>query len=87
MVNKLSGQRGELRYSYLRAASVSGWSVVTTESGHYALTATVTEVDTFRVSQQPIVFVAPHAHGAWRWRVDTLQIEGAVLTASLGPRE
>jgi len=80
-----SGVDGVVSWGYYRAATVGPWTAEKGESG-WSLTATVTEMDTFRVSQRPLTFVASHAKGAWRWPIESLEIQGASLSAMLGPR-
>jgi len=82
----IGGVTGSLRWGYHEAAVLASWTLTNTTEG-WTLTATVVSVDAFRVSQHPLVFLAPHASGAWRWPVKELQIMGATLTASLGPKE
>jgi hypothetical protein len=82
----IKGVEGSLRWSYHQAATLRDYVVTKTPEG-WTLSATVVSSDTFRVSQRPLVFVATHAQGAWRWSVQSLQIEGASLTAMLGPKE
>jgi hypothetical protein len=82
----IGGVRAELRWGYYCAGTVGTWTV-TTIDGRLELTAVVTDGDTFRLSQRPLTFVAPHAKGAWRWPVTELQMTGGALHAHLGPME
>ena len=82
----VSGVTGSLRWAYHEAALVTAWTVTRT-GDVWTLSATVGKSDAFRVSQRPLRFVAPHAHGAWTWPVESLQMTGASLTAVLGPPE
>lgn len=82
----VNGLTASLRWSYYEAGVLGAWAL-TVAGGVRSLTAQVIRADAFRVSQRPLVFVAPHATGAWRWPVVELQIEGATLTATLGPKE
>lgn len=86
-VSQFSGVVAALRWGYTSAASLRAWTVVATEGGGWALTASIDSVDAFRVSQSPLVFEAPHARGAFRWPVLDLQMQGSALTARLGPQE
>jgi len=81
-----TGMTGAVRWGYRSAAALGPWKVTRTEHG-LELTAQVTSVDAFAVSQRPLKFVAPHAKGAWTRPIDTLQIADGTLTARLGPRE
>lgn len=82
----ITGVDGCIRWGYHTAATVHGWSVAHDEHGR-VLTATVTNADTFRLSQRPLVFEMSHAKGVTRWRIIELQMSGASLSARLGPRE
>jgi hypothetical protein len=82
----VTGVRGSLRRGYQVAADLGPWTV-TRDGPSWSMTATVFSSNAFRVSQRPLVFVAEHAHGAWRWPIQTLQISGASLTAVLGSPE
>lgn len=83
----VTGAQGLLKWSYHEAASLGAWTVTTVE-GKRTLSASIVQSNASRVSQRPLVFVVPHATGAWRWPiVGELQMSGASLTATLGPRE
>jgi hypothetical protein len=86
MAVTVNGQVGELRWSYQLAGTLHGWTV-TQEGSAWALTGSIGSTNTFRLSQQPLVFVVPRATGAWRWPIQTLQIADGTLTACLGPPE
>jgi hypothetical protein len=72
---------------YDPAAVLGAWTATKDEAGVVTVIATIVSQDTFRVTQRPLVFVAPHAAGVWRWAVVELQISGVALWARLGPRE
>lgn len=75
------GPAAELRWSYYVAATLGPWSIDGT-----TLTATVVELDTLRASQQPLTFVVPRTQGeSWRWSIETLQLAGTSLTATITP--
>lgn len=82
----VSGAVASLRWSYHQAAALRDWTL-TKVAGGFALSATITTKDTFRVSQRPLVFVVTTQDGPWRFPVQSLQIDGASLTATLGPKE
>lgn len=82
----ITGAQGSVRWGYHRACDLRAWVVTTQDDGSLTLSAIVDTSDPFRLSQQPLVFEAPHAQGAWRWPIDSLQIEGVALTARLGLR-
>ena len=81
----MTGLTGACRWGYRTVAELRDWTL----EHHGAatiLTATVVTHDAFGVSQRPLTFSAPYDGGAWTWTVDTLQIEGALCSATLGPR-
>lgn len=82
----VKGMDGSIRWAYHTAALIRAWTIEHGDQG-YTLSATVVKSDIFRISQRPLVFIAPHVKGVWRWPVIELQISGASLTAKLGPRD
>ncbi len=81
---RFTGQEGELRWSYHRAAVLSSWSISAEPTSGLRLTATVVNMDAFRVSQRPLTFQVPRPSGqAWTWSLQTLQITGSNLVALL----
>jgi hypothetical protein len=86
LVLTVKGVTGELRWGYLSAATLDAWTV-TKCPGPWSLTARIVTSDALRIAQRPLVFVAPHQGGAWRWPILDLQVTDGALTASLGPRE
>ncbi len=83
----LSGVTARLCWGYHSAATLGAWRVSRTDAGPAVLTAAIVSLDPLRASQRPLMVVAPHAHGAWRWPVVSLEVTGASLTAVLGPKE
>lgn len=81
------GVEGALRWGYHAAGALGAWTVTKGDDGAWSLSATVVSLDTFKAAQRPLSFVATHATGAWRWPIETLEIQGAALTARLGPKE
>ncbi len=80
------GATGAVKWSYHEAASLSSWAVTSVE-GVRTLSATLIKSDAFRVSQRPLRFVATRDDVSWAWPIQELQIQGASLTATLGPPE
>lgn len=84
---EVKGVGGEVRWGYHRAAIISTWNIRATEQGA-TLLATTTQIDTFAVSQRPLVFAVPRPNGVvWRWSVVSLQVSGDRLTAALAETE
>lgn len=78
----VTGERGSLRWGYRPVASVLAWSLhARTLSGR------VTDVDTYGISQRPLVFVATTERKVWRFSVLELQIADGHLTARLSSQE
>lgn len=82
----IAGVAGSVVWGYHTAGTVGAWTIAR-QDGVRVLTADFAQMDTFKASQRPLVFEARHAHGVWRWPVESLQITGASLTAVLGPKE
>jgi hypothetical protein len=86
MAVTVNGVLGEVRWSYQLAGTLRGWTV-TQDAGVWSLTGTLAQTNAFRLSQQPLAFVAPLVKGVWKWPIQTLQIADGTLTACLGPPE
>ena len=76
------GPAGVVKWGYYPAASLRDWSVKA-----LVLTATITEKDDTRLSQQPLSFVVARPSTTWTWPIESLRVEGQTLTASLRPQE
>lgn len=84
----VSGAEGSLLWVYHPAGSLRAWTVAPTESGRFVLTAKIANIDTYRASQRPLVFMVRRPHVTWRWPiVSELQITDGALSAYLGPME
>ena len=83
-MNKVTmrGQAGELRWSYHRAAEVRQWELFGS-----TLTATLVTSDAYRLAQSPLTFVVPRANGAWSWPLESLQVDGQSITATVRAEE
>lgn len=78
----LTGVIGRIDWGYFRAGAINGYRVSRSADGVWTLTGTLVAFDAFKMRQRNLVFVAPHAHGEWRWPVKTVDLgEGS------GPRE
>lgn len=81
----LKGVKGQIKWHYHVAAHINGYTVTCSKPDRkWALRATVTQADEFRLSQEPLVFVAPHQGGEWRWPIEKLDRDGSTVAASLG---
>ena len=82
----LRGTVGEIKWHYFTAAAINGYEVTRTPTGAYALVGTVVLKDVYKLSQRPLMFVAPHKEGSWHWPlIDFTLQESGRLTARLGP--
>jgi hypothetical protein len=79
MAFTIRGAAAQVFWGYKCAATLGSWTVE-----DRALSATVTHVDTFRVSQSPLTFVVG---SLVRRPIEGLQIAGGTLTARLGPQK
>ena len=71
-------------WGYYNACTLRPATLTRTEAGDWRLAGTIAQLDTFRAAQRPLTFVMPNGI---RWAVLSLQITGASLTATLGPKE
>jgi hypothetical protein len=88
------GVEARVLWGYTTAAALGAWTAIKPDDGGpWTLTATVVTSNAFaldagqRDAQRPLTFLVQTAKGQWRWPVVTLQITGASLTATLGPKE
>ncbi len=83
----LEGMSASIRWGYHLAGELGPFTVTRDADGAWSVSGTVLKSDAYRVSQCPLVFVAPHQDGSWRWPITSLQIVDGTLTASLSPPE
>jgi hypothetical protein len=88
----VGGPRGSLVWGAGEAAVLGRWSVRRDEHFRWTLSARVERADSYRLRQIPLLFQAPRVAkpaGLWCFPVlpNTLRLEGAALTAALGPPE
>ena len=86
----IRGVVGRIDWGYFAAAAINGYTVRRAADGSWTLRGTVVTFDAFKIRQKPLVFVAPHKDGEWRWPVKTIDLgEGygpRELRATLGPQ-
>lgn len=88
MAAQIAGVHGRVVWGYFDAARITRYALVRTSliPETWRLTATVVQPDTFKLRQVPLMFVAWHQGGEWRWPiVEVITIERDQLTAQLGP--
>lgn len=90
MNRPIRGVVGRIDWGYFVAGAINGYNVKRNEDGSWELKGTLVNFDAFKIRQRPLVFIAPHAHGEWRWPVKTVDLgEGhgpRELRATLGPQ-
>lgn len=79
----ITGVHGRIEWAYRVAATIHGYTV-TRDGAHWSLRATLTTADAFALRQRPLLFVAPHAKGAWLWPITDCQRHDQTVTAQLG---
>ncbi len=86
MAWKVSGERGEIRRKYLLVGEVSKWELDPIGTA-WRLIGQFDVVDEGQLSQPALSFVVtrPDPEGPWVFPVQSLQVTGTTLTASLGP--
>ena len=78
----VTGDRARIDWGYFSAAAIQGFKALQLPDGSWSLKATVIQCDAFKLRQKPLVFIAPHQYGEWRWPIKTIDLgEGS------GPRE
>ena len=80
----IRGVVGRIEWGYFNAAAINGYTVTRTD-GHWRVSGIVVLADSFKLAQQPLLFVAPHAHGTWRWPIVELSVMDGRLAATLLP--
>lgn len=81
----ITGVVGQIKWSYYAAAAINGYTITLAGSA-WRLTGQVVMSDAFKLSQRPLVFVAPHATGEWRWPIESFTVgPNQHLVATLGP--
>jgi hypothetical protein len=80
------GVTASVRWGYAEAATLLHYTV-TRQEGRWSARGTLARLDPFQMAQSPLVFVAPHAKGEWRWPILGCDYAGETFTATLGPPE
>ena len=61
-----------------------GYRVARDGLAAWTLTGRLVMADPYKLAQRPLVFVAPHKRGEWRWPMTNLRSWTANVSASLG---
>jgi len=83
----IKGVVGLIKWSYYTAAAINGYTVTLSATGDWSLRATIVNADAFKLKQRPLMFVAPHDKGEWRWPIESIvlgQGPQQTVTAKLG---
>src|SRR4026207_178631 len=70
----IRGVVGRIDWGYFAAGAINGYSLTRYADGTWALRGTLVNFDAFKIRQRPLVFIAPHKDGEWRWPVKTLDL-------------
>jgi hypothetical protein len=86
----IKGVVGRLDWGYFAAAALNNYTVRRCADGSWTLRATVVNFDAFKIRQRPLVFIAMHKDGEWRWPVRSIDLgEGhgpRQIQGTLGPQ-
>jgi hypothetical protein len=77
MAFRVQGAKAELRWGYYVAATLGPWTIE-----DQALSATVRDVDAFRIAQRPLAFVV----GGQQWPLETLEVTGDQVNGRVSRR-
>ena len=84
MPTLVTGVVGKIEWSYFSAAALNGYTVSLVGTQLH-LHGTVVASDSFKLSQRPLMFVAPTMYGDLRWPIQEVSIVEGAVTATLGP--
>jgi hypothetical protein len=70
----IHGVVGRIEWGYFSAAAINGYTAQQCADGSWSLTGTVVAFDAFKMRQKPLIFVAPHKDGEWRWPIRTVEL-------------
>lgn len=82
----INGQAGELRHGYYKAADLSRWSFTGDRAGG-TVTATIRDLNAFRMTQTPLSVVVTVGREQCRWPILAMQCDGVAFTATVGAKE
>lgn len=80
----VTGQRALIFWGYREIGALSGWSLSAHDGAVGTLTGTVERGDAFQLSQQGLeVRIVRQKGQPWRWPVQSLQLAGRTVTATV----
>jgi hypothetical protein len=71
--------------AYFDAATVEGYAVQRTPANEWSVVGRVVLSDAYKLAQRPLMFVAPHKGGEFRWPILSFEIRDDRIVARLGP--
>ena len=86
----ITGVVASITWGHYWAATIEGYTIARTgpkDAPRWSLSARVVLTDPFKFTQRPLMLVAPHEGGSWRWPIVQLERVGDRVTAELGPVE
>ena len=90
MSRAIRGVVARIDWGYFAAAAINGYTIQRQDDGRWMVQATVVTFDAFKIRQRPLIFIAPHKDGEWRWPVTSLDLGDGhgprALRATLGPQ-
>jgi hypothetical protein len=80
----ITGQRALVFWGYREVGALSGWSLTAHDGGVGTLTGTTERGDIFYLLQQGLeVRIVRQKGQLWRWPVQSLQLAGKTVTATV----
>jgi hypothetical protein len=81
----IRGVVGTIKWSYITAAEINGYTVARSKTGEWSLRATVAAFFDFRMKQRPLHFEAATDRGLWIWPLEDFTYgSNGQLVARLG---
>jgi hypothetical protein len=84
MAGSIQGVIATVVWGYYNAAAIEGYTVTFSAAGAWSATGRVVMSDSFKLSQRPLMFVAPFDRGRWRWPITSMHVHEGQLVAELG---
>lgn len=84
----IRGRVALIKWAYYNAAAIEPYTVTRDSGKNWTASGAFVPgaVDSFKLAQRPLFFVAPFKGGAWRWEIQRLtMLDGGQFVATLGP--
>lgn len=69
---------------YFNAAAIERYTVTRDKNNTWSVIGRVILSDAYKLAQTPLVFVAPHKNGEFRWPIVWFEVRDGLLRARLG---